>query len=114
VDKHGQTRLVLNSKSHLTAMKRFVRDGSSGADWGCRAGKYSCVIRMDGTLAPCFEQYLGTMDCGRIGSPRFDQDALNKLKRECTKHCLSTCNFNVSHYSGHFYNAVKWLLVHGY
>ena len=51
------------------------------------------IIRMDGTLAPCFPMYSATHDWGVVGRDKFDLDQLDEMKEECSKHCLSTCNY---------------------
>jgi MoaA/NifB/PqqE/SkfB family radical SAM enzyme len=61
--------------------------------WRCEAGEHSLIIRTDGTLAPCFPMYSATVDWGVVGNHKFDRNQLNEMKVECSKHCLSTCNY---------------------
>jgi len=61
--------------------------------WKCRAGQNSLIIRTDGTLAPCFPMYSATHDWGTIENPKFDHAQLDEMKKECSTHCLSTCNY---------------------
>ncbi len=63
------------------------------APWACRAGHNMLIIRMDGTLAPCFPMYSATHDWGVVGHDKFDLEQLDEMKKECSKHCLSTCNY---------------------
>jgi len=37
--------------------------------------------------------YSASHDWGAVGSPKFDREQLHEMKKECTKHCLSTCNY---------------------
>jgi hypothetical protein len=51
------------------------------------------IIRVDGTLAPCFPMYSASHDWGTVGNHKFEHHQLNEMKKECTRHCLSTCNY---------------------
>jgi radical SAM protein with 4Fe4S-binding SPASM domain len=83
--------------------------------WGCMAGKYSMVIRLDGSFTPCFELYGTDEDWGNIyDGHKFDPEKLARLKQKCSPHCLSTCNFQVSHYSSSLIYSVQWLAKHAY
>ncbi len=81
----------MNPISHLHQMKDLMRGGVE--PWSCRAGQNMLIIRMDGTLAPCFPMYSATHDWGTVGNHKFDLAKLHAMKKECTKHCLSTCNY---------------------
>ena len=37
--------------------------------------------------------YSATHDWGVVGAHKFDVKQLDEMKVECTKHCLSTCNY---------------------
>ena len=37
--------------------------------------------------------YSATHDWGTVGNHKFDVKQLDEMKVECTKHCLSTCNY---------------------
>lgn len=84
--------------------------------WQCRAGQNSLIIRTDGTLAPCFPMYSATHDWGTIGNHKFDVKQLDEMKLDCSKHCLSTCNYIL----GYCYDTtrvVTWALkqaMHGF
>jgi len=77
--------------------------------WNCRAGQNSIIIRVDGTLAPCFPMYSATYDWGVIEHHKLEVPQLNKMKQECQTHCFSTLNHNL----GYCYDAarvMKWML----
>jgi MoaA/NifB/PqqE/SkfB family radical SAM enzyme len=99
---------MLNSIERLAEMKRFVR-GAHYEPWNCRAGQNTVIIRVDGTLAPCFPMYSATHDWGVVGSPRFDREQLDAMKVTCEPNCYSTLN----HIVGWCYNdgrVIRWLL----
>jgi len=37
--------------------------------------------------------YSATHDWGVVGDHKFDVKQLDEMKVDCTKHCLSTCNY---------------------
>lgn len=82
---------MVNPIQHMEDMKRLMRGEIQS--WQCRAGQNSLIIRTDGTLAPCFPMYSATHDWGVVGDHKFDVKQLDTMKQECTKHCLSTCNY---------------------
>jgi MoaA/NifB/PqqE/SkfB family radical SAM enzyme len=91
VDRHKGGQVIVNPISHLHQMKDLMRGEVS--PWACRAGQNMLIIRMDGTLAPCFPMYSATHDWGVVGRHKFDHEQLGEMKKECSKHCLSTCNY---------------------
>lgn len=106
IEKNRSGYKMVNTVKHFEDMKQFLRGVVE--PWRCRAGRNSLIIRTDGTLAPCFTYYSSAIDWGRVGSPRFDLDELDLMKKECTLHCLSTCQ----HTLGYAFNALrvlKWL-----
>ena len=104
---------MVNSVEHLKAMKLFIRRKLPA--WPCRAGQLSMVIRLDGSFAPCFELYASKDDWGNIyEGPKFDLSKLAEKKRECSPHCLSTCNFQVKHYSQSMLYSLQWVAKHAY
>ena len=114
IDKQNQGWKMVNSVQRLAEMKSFIsRDLKS---WNCRAGLSSLIIRVDGTLAPCFPTYSATYDWGTIESPKMDNSQLKIMKQECEANCFSTLN----HILAFCYNdarVLKWLLsqaVHGF
>lgn len=113
IEKNLQGYTMVNSLEHLGAMKLFIRNELP--PWPCRAGQLSMIIRLDGTFAPCFELYGSTEDWGNIyDGPRFDPVKLAKQKQRCSPKCLSTCNFQVSHYSQSVLHVLQWVTKHAY
>jgi MoaA/NifB/PqqE/SkfB family radical SAM enzyme len=113
IEKNREGYVMVNSVEHLCAMKPFIR--RTLAPWPCQAGNLSLVIRLDGSFAPCFELYGSDEDWGNIyEGPKFDPDRLSKIKMRCTPTCLSTCNFQVCHYSSSFLYTFQWLAKHAY
>ena len=99
IEKQKGGFTMVNSIEHLQSMKLFIR--KKLPPWRCPAGRKTMIIRLDGSLAPCFELYGSKEDWGNIyDGPRFDSSRLAGQKLKCTHHCLSTCNFQVQHYSG--------------
>jgi MoaA/NifB/PqqE/SkfB family radical SAM enzyme len=97
---------MTNSIESLARMKDFLRGELE--PWNCRAGHNTMIIRVDGTLGPCFPMYSATHDWGVIGSPRFERTQLADMKKTCERHCYSTLN----HIVGYGYNdrrVIQWL-----
>ncbi len=105
-DRNRAGYRMVNSCQHLADMKRFMRGDVT--PWVCRAGQSSVIIRTDGTLAPCFTYFSDEYDWGRIAAPHLDADELERRKRTCTGHCLSTCQHTLG-YAYDATNAVRWL-----
>jgi MoaA/NifB/PqqE/SkfB family radical SAM enzyme len=82
---------MVNPVQHMEDMKMLMR--GKVPPWQCRAGQNSLIIRTDGSLAPCFPMYSATHNWGTVGNHNFDVKQLDDMKQECTKHCLSTCNY---------------------
>ena len=98
---------MVNSVQRLAEMKSFIKRDLH--NWDCRAGLNSLIIRVDGTLAPCFPMYSATHDWGTIENPIIDKAQLNGLKQSCERDCFSTLN----HILAFCYNdarVIKWLL----
>lgn len=111
VEKNCQHYNMVNSVAHLRAIKSFVRNELPA--WPCRAGELSMVVRLDGSFSPCFELYGGEEDWGNIyEGPKFDQQKLALMKEDCSRRCLSTCNFQVSHYAHSVRHWFQWLAKH--
>ncbi len=87
---------MANSVERLAQMKQFMRGGHS-EPWNCRAGQNTLIIRVDGTLAPCFPMYNAVEDWGGVGEPRFDNRQLDDMKQSCQPHCFSTLNHIVGY-----------------
>lgn len=98
---------MTNSIERIAEMKQFMR--GQLRPWNCRAGQNTVIVRVDGSLAPCFPMYSATHDWGEIGAPRFDTKQLREMKDTCETHCFSTLN----HIVGYCYNdrrVIQWLL----
>jgi MoaA/NifB/PqqE/SkfB family radical SAM enzyme len=104
--KNLQGYKMVNSVQRLQEMKAFMRGKLQ--DWSCRAGQNSIIIRVDGTLAPCFPMYSATYDWGTIESPKFEVKQLNQMKQGCQPHCFSTLNHNLA-YCYKASRAIKWV-----
>jgi MoaA/NifB/PqqE/SkfB family radical SAM enzyme len=105
-EKNRQGYKMTNSVQRLQEMKAFMRGKLQ--DWNCRAGQNSIIIRVDGTLAPCFPMYSATYDWGTIENPKFEVEQLNQMKRECQPHCFSTLNHTLA-YCYKASRVIKWL-----
>jgi MoaA/NifB/PqqE/SkfB family radical SAM enzyme len=106
IDRQRAGYGMTNSVERLAQMKEFM-DGDL-EPWNCRAGQNTLIIRVDGTLAPCFPMYSATHDWGVVGSPRFDTAQLDTMKADCQRHCFSTLN----HIVGYCYNdrrVIQWM-----
>ena len=107
IEKNKSGYKMVNSVQRLQGMKDFMRGKLD--PWNCRAGQNSLIIRVDGTLAPCFPMYSATHDWGAIEDHKFEVPQLNTMKKECQTHCFSTLNHNL----GFCYNdarVIKWVL----
>jgi radical SAM protein with 4Fe4S-binding SPASM domain len=104
---------MVNSVEHLNAMKLFIPRRLP--PWPCLAGKSSMIIRLDGSFTPCMELYGTDEDWGNIyEGHKFDPYKLTRLKKNCSPNCLSTCNFQVNHYSSSLTFSLQWLAKHAY
>jgi MoaA/NifB/PqqE/SkfB family radical SAM enzyme len=90
-EKRAAGYKMVNPKQHMDDMLKLMRGEIE--PWNCRAGQNSLIIRTDGTLAPCFPMYSATHDWGTVGDHKFDVKQLDEMKKSCSKHCLSTCNY---------------------
>ncbi|MFB3924843.1 MAG: radical SAM protein [Syntrophales bacterium] len=113
IARNRQGYNMVNSIEHLRLMKQFIRHELS--PWACQAGKLTMVIRLDGSFAPCFEFYGSDRDWGSIYTGhKFDMDFLDKMKSRCSRHCLSTCNYQTFHYSCSLHHSLQWVSKHAY
>ncbi len=94
IEKNQSGYKMVDSVQRLRQMKRFMR-GEQGV-WPCRAGQNSLIVRVDGTLAPCFPLYSATQDWGAVGEQKFDTVALDAMKQTCSLTCFSTLNHNLA------------------
>ena len=97
---------MVNSTARLADMKKFMRGALQS--WQCRAGQNSLIIRVDGTLAPCFPMYSSGPDWGTIGNPQFPHIQLAPIKDACQAHCFSTLNHNLA-FCYNDARALKWV-----
>jgi len=107
IDKQRSGYGMTNSIERIAQMKQFMRGDLE--PWNCRAGQNTVIVRVDGTLAPCFPMYSATYDWGVVGTPKFDTAQLREMKQSCERHCFSTLN----HIVGYCYNdrrVIQWLL----
>jgi MoaA/NifB/PqqE/SkfB family radical SAM enzyme len=107
IEKQRSGYPMTNSVERLAEMKDFMRGRLE--PWNCRAGQNTMIIRVDGTLAPCFPMYSATHDWGTVGSPKFESAQLSEMKVTCEPNCFSTLN----HIVGWGYNdrrVIRWLL----
>jgi hypothetical protein len=87
-------------------MREFMRGKLQ--EWNCRAGHNNVIIRVDGTLAPCFPMYSATYDWGVVGRHRFETKQLEEMKDGCQPHCFSTLNHNLA-YCYDAMRVVRWM-----
>ena len=107
IEKQQSGYGMLNSVQRLAEMKGFLR-GAHAGPWNCRAGQNTLIIRVDGTLAPCFPMYSASHDWGVVGDPRFEREQLDGMKTTCEPNCFSTLN----HIVGWCYDdgrVIRWL-----
>jgi len=108
IEKNRSGYKMVNSVRRLNDMKAFMR--GKVEPWNCRAGQNSLIIRVDGTLAPCFPMYSAKHNWGVVGNHNFQVPQLNEMKKECQTHCFSTLNHNL----GYCYDAaraLKWVFM---
>jgi MoaA/NifB/PqqE/SkfB family radical SAM enzyme len=108
VEKQKSGYHMVNSVERLSQMKEFIKGELE--DWNCRAGHNSLIIRVDGTLAPCFPMYSAGYDWGTIENHKFESKQLKDMKKECQKSCFSTLN----HILAFCYNdqrVIRWLFT---
>jgi MoaA/NifB/PqqE/SkfB family radical SAM enzyme len=107
IEKNKSGYKMVNSVKRLNDMREFMK--GKVEPWNCRAGQNSLIIRVNGTLAPCFPMYSATHDWGTIEDHKFDVPQLDKMKESCQSHCFSTLNHNL----GFCYSdtrVVKWVM----
>jgi MoaA/NifB/PqqE/SkfB family radical SAM enzyme len=108
IEKQKSGYGMLNSVQRLAEMKGFLR-GAHPGPWNCRAGQNTLIIRVDGTLAPCFPMYSASHDWGVVGAPKFERGQLDSMKVTCEPNCFSTLN----HIVGWCYDdgrVIRWLM----
>jgi len=84
-------------------------DGDLGfGEWNCRAGQNNVIVRIDGTVAPCFPMYSASFDWGNIDQFSFNREQLTNMKKTCQKQCFSTLNHNLA-YCYNDARVIKWM-----
>ncbi len=107
IEKNKSGYKMVNSVKRLNDMKEFMR--GKVEPWNCRAGQNSLIIRVDGTLAPCFPMYSAKYDWGTVENHKFEVGQLNDMKKTCQTHCFSTLNHNL----GYCYDdtrVIRWVI----
>ena len=97
---------MVNSVKRLQDMKEFMR--GKVEEWNCRAGQNNVIVRVDGSLAPCFPMYSATYDWGVIEDHKFEVEQLDHMKKECQTHCFSTLNHNLA-FCYNDLRVIKWV-----
>ena len=106
IEKNRAGYKMVNSVQRLNEMREFMRGKLQ--EWNCRAGHNNVIVRVDGTLAPCFPMYSATYDWGVAGSHKFAKKQLDEMKKGCQPHCFSTLNHNLA-YCYDAMRVVKWM-----
>ena len=107
IEKNRSGYKMVNSTQRLNDMREFMHGKLQ--EWNCRAGQNNVIIRVDGTLGPCFPMYSATHDWGVIEKPKFDDGQLKEMKKGCQPHCFSTLNHNLAH-SYDDGRALRWVM----
>src|ERR1700683_2357753 len=106
IEKNQSGYKMVNSVQRLNEMREFMRGKLQ--EWNCRAGHNTVIIRVDGTLAPCFPMYSANFDWGVVGKHNFEKKQLEEMKTGCQPHCFSTLNHNLA-YCYDAARVVKWM-----
>jgi MoaA/NifB/PqqE/SkfB family radical SAM enzyme len=106
IEKNQSGYKMVNSVQRLNEMREFMRGKLQ--EWNCRAGHNNVIVRVDGTLAPCFPMYSATFDWGVVGKHNFEKKQLEEMKAGCQPHCFSTLNHNLA-YCYDAMRVVKWM-----
>jgi MoaA/NifB/PqqE/SkfB family radical SAM enzyme len=106
IEKNRSGYKMVNSVQRLHEMREFMRGKLQ--EWNCRAGHNNVIIRVDGTLAPCFPMYSATYDWGVVGRHNFETKQLDQMKEGCQPHCFSTLNHNLA-YCYDAMRVVRWM-----
>jgi MoaA/NifB/PqqE/SkfB family radical SAM enzyme len=106
IEKNRSGYKMVNSVQRLGEMREFMRGKLQ--EWNCRAGHNNVIIRVDGTLAPCFPMYSATFDWGVVGNSKFDAGQLKEMKAGCQPKCFSTLNHNLA-YCYDATRVIKWI-----
>jgi MoaA/NifB/PqqE/SkfB family radical SAM enzyme len=106
IEKNKSGYKMVNSVQRLNEMREFMQGKLQ--EWNCRAGHNNVIVRVDGTLAPCFPMYSATYDWGVVGNHKFETTQLQEMKVGCQPHCFSTLNHNLA-YCYDAARVIKWV-----
>jgi MoaA/NifB/PqqE/SkfB family radical SAM enzyme len=106
IEKNQSGYKMVSSVQRLNEMREFMRGKLQ--EWNCRAGHNNVIVRVDGTLAPCFPMYSANYDWGTVGNYKFQTRQLREMKAGCQPHCFSTLNHNLA-YCYDATRVVKWV-----
>ena len=106
IEKNKSGYKMVNSVQRLDEMRQFMHGKLQ--EWNCRAGHNNVIVRVDGSLAPCFPMYSATYDWGVVGNHKFETQQLKEMKVGCQPHCFSTLNHNLA-YCYDAMRVVKWV-----
>jgi MoaA/NifB/PqqE/SkfB family radical SAM enzyme len=106
IEKNRSGYKMVNSVQRLNEMREFMRGKLQ--EWNCRAGQNNVIVRVDGTLAPCFPMYSATYDWGVAGRHKFARKQLEQMKEGCQPHCFSTLNHNLA-YCYDAMRVIRWV-----
>jgi MoaA/NifB/PqqE/SkfB family radical SAM enzyme len=114
IARNRQGYKMVDSVTRLQDMKGLMR--GQVKPWNCRAGQNLVIVRVDGTLAPCFPMYSSRQDWGAVDDMKFDPAQLRQMKQECQPRCYSTLNQNLA-FCYDSTRVIKWTLrqaLHGF
>ena len=80
IEKNKSGYKMVNSVKRLNDMREFMR--GKVEPWNCRAGQNSLIIRVDGSLAPCFPMYSATHNWGTIENHNFEVPQLDHMQSD--------------------------------
>ena len=106
IERNRSGYKMVNSVQRLNEMREFMRGKLQ--EWNCRAGHNNVIVRVDGTLAPCFPMYSATYDWGVVGEHKFESAQLHEMKQGCQPKCFSTLNHNLA-YCYDARRVIKWM-----
>ena len=106
IEKNRSGYKMVNSAQRLNEMREYMRGRLQR--WNCRAGQSNVIVRVDGSLAPCFPMYSATYDWGEAARHKFETKQLAGMKHGCQPHRFSTTNHNLA-YCYDAIRVVRWI-----
>ncbi len=103
IDRKRQRYTIINPTDYFRIVKQRLKNNGTGSqdDWKCPAGKYTLGINEEGKLFYCLS--LLSADLGHFNMENngfeINDEAVKKQLADCTKKCLSCCNFNTYHFT---------------